>query len=177
MGVGRNMAYRKDMFFRQNGFARTLHLRSGDDDLLVNHSANKFNTKVEVSKESVTWSESKKRYIDWYYQKERHLSVSTYYTTASRFRLSVEPAFRALFYLGLIASSVTLNVVAVAIAALLFVIRYTVQLVVINRSAKHFGVRRHYLSILIFDIYLPVLNLYIITFGRMGSQSKRIPWK
>jgi cellulose synthase/poly-beta-1,6-N-acetylglucosamine synthase-like glycosyltransferase len=177
MGVGRNMAYRKEMFFRQNGFAKTLHLRSGDDDLLINHSANKFNTKVEVSKDSVTWSEPKKRFIDWYYQKERHVSVSTYYTAKSRFKLSIEPVFRGLFYLSLIASVIPLNLIVIVVASVLFIVRLIVQLVVLNRSAKHFGVRRHYLTVLLFDVFLPLLNLHIITFGRMGSQSKRIPWK
>jgi cellulose synthase/poly-beta-1,6-N-acetylglucosamine synthase-like glycosyltransferase len=43
MGVGRNLAYRKSTFFRQNGFASMLHLSSGDDDLMVNKAATKTN--------------------------------------------------------------------------------------------------------------------------------------
>jgi len=177
MGVGRNLAYRKEMFFRMNGFAHTLHLRSGDDDLLINRSATPFNTKVEVSADSITWSEPKKKFIDWFYQKERHLSVSTYYTSASKFRLGVEPFFRALFYLSIIIAIIPLNIITIGAVSLLFLTRFIVQLIAVNRSAKHFGVRHHYLSIVIFDIVLPLINLYIVTFGRMGSQSKRIPWK
>ena len=177
MGVGRNMAYRKEMFFRQKGFATTLHLRSGDDDLLINRTATPFNTKVEVASDSITWSEPNRNFRDWFYQKERHLSVSTYYTPQSRFRLSVEPVYRALFYLSFIASVVLGNLITLAAALLLFVVRLLVQLITINKGAKHFGLRKHVLTLPLFDIYLPLLNLYILTFGRMGSQSKRIPWK
>ena len=33
MGVGRNMAYRKELFFNNNGFNSHMAIRSGDDDL------------------------------------------------------------------------------------------------------------------------------------------------
>ena len=41
MGVGRNLAYKKDLFFEVNGFASHMKLRSGDDDLFVNQNGNK----------------------------------------------------------------------------------------------------------------------------------------
>ncbi len=41
MGVGRNMAYRKQLFFDRKGFASILHLQSGDDDLFINKAATK----------------------------------------------------------------------------------------------------------------------------------------
>src|ERR1043166_9402215 len=43
MGVGRNLAYTKDLFFRNKGFASHQHILSGDDDLFVNENANKNN--------------------------------------------------------------------------------------------------------------------------------------
>ena len=59
MGVGRNLAYLSATFFRMKGFASTLHLQSGDDDLMINRGATSENTAVEISPESVTWSEPK----------------------------------------------------------------------------------------------------------------------
>ena len=46
MGVGRNLAYRSDTFFRLKGFATTLHVQSGDDDLMVNRGATSENTAI-----------------------------------------------------------------------------------------------------------------------------------
>ena len=36
MGVGRNLAYRKHLFFDNKGFGSHNHIRSGDDDLFIN---------------------------------------------------------------------------------------------------------------------------------------------
>lgn len=177
MGVGRNMAYRKDLFFKLKGYASSLHLRSGDDDLIVNQAANRFNTKIEIAPDSVTWSDPKKKFIDWFYQKERHLSVSSHYSNSSRFRLAIEPVTRGLFYLSFILTMVFGNLITTSTALVFFVARYVLQILVINKSSKHFGERRYFILLLLFDIILPVLNLYILTFGRMGSKAKNIKWK
>lgn len=177
MGVGRNMAYRKEMFFRQKGFAATLGLRSGDDDLLVNAAANAFNTRVEIATDSVTWSEPERRFKDWFFQKERHLSVASYYTPKSKFRLAIEPATRGLFYASLIFVFVFGNIITQAAALLLFLLRLTTQYIVINSSAKHFGQKYFVFTLPLFDIILPVFSLFIMTFGRMGAKAKNIKWR
>ncbi|MBN2765514.1 MAG: glycosyltransferase [Paludibacteraceae bacterium] len=177
MGVGRNMAYRKEVFYRQKGFASTLHLRSGDDDLMVNHAANGFNTRVEVAPDSITWSEPKKRFRDWYYQKERHLSVSSFYTPVSKFRLLIEPVTRGMFYLLLILTIVFGNLLTISLVTFLFTVRLVTQIVIVSKSAKHFGQRSFVFSLPFFDIFLPLIHLFIMTFGRMGSKAKNIQWK
>ena len=177
MGVGRNMAYRKEVFYRQKGFASTLHLRSGDDDLMVNHAATMFNTKIEIAPESITWSEPNKTFRSWYFQKERHLSVSTFYTGISKFRLMIEPAFRAVFYLSFMLTLIFGNLITMITAGVLFLTRFIIQLSVVNRSSKHFGERKYIFSLPFFDILLPLVNLFIMSFGRMGSKAKNIHWK
>ena len=44
MGTGRNLAYRKELFFENKGFASHYELASGDDDLFINEVARKANT-------------------------------------------------------------------------------------------------------------------------------------
>ncbi len=166
MGVGRNMAYRKETFFAHRGFASTLHLTSGDDDLMVNKAANKHNTRIEIAPDSVTWSEPKTTFRNWLFQKERHLSASAYYKISSKIRLIIEPIMRGLFYLTLILAFVFGNMVTMIAAASLFLIRFVIQTSVINNSAKYLGDRKHFFMLPVFDIYLPLLNLYIMTFGK-----------
>ncbi len=60
MGVGRNLAYRKELFFRNKGFATHYELASGDDDLFVNEVARRDGTRIEIRSESHTRSETKK---------------------------------------------------------------------------------------------------------------------
>ena len=176
MGVGRNLAYRKETFYAQKGFASFLHLSSGDDDLMVNKASTPWNTRIEIAPDSVTWSEPNTTFKGWLYQKGRHLSVSGYYKSSSKFRLAIEPVMRAVFYVALILSFVFGNVITMIAAAMLYLIRFIVQLSIINSSAKHFGERRYFFSIPFFDIYLPLLNFYILAFGR-GTKGKAVRWK
>jgi cellulose synthase/poly-beta-1,6-N-acetylglucosamine synthase-like glycosyltransferase len=177
MGVGRNMAYRKQTFLDQKGFASTLHLKSGDDDLMVNKAANAKNTRVEISPESVTWSEPNTNYKSWFFQKERHLSVASFYSSLSKFRLSLEPISRGLLYFSLLLLFIFGNLITICASTALFLIRYIVQLVVVNNAAKHFGENKFYLSLILFDIYLPLVTLYILTIGRTFSREKSVKWK
>ena len=178
MGVGRNLAYRKQTFFDMKGFAGNLHLKSGDDDLLVNRGANEQNTRIEVAPESVTWSEPKKSFKGWYGQKERHLSVSTEYSDDSKRRLSVEPFTRGLFYASFLAIAVlavlSLNWLLLGAALLLFITRHALLLTLVNKSAKVLGERKFYFGVLFFDIFLPLLSLHLLLFGR---KNKNIRWK
>ena len=64
MGVGRNLAYKKSLFFENKGFASHLHIPSGDDDLFIREVANKHNTTIVVDKSSHTTSEPKV-YLSW----------------------------------------------------------------------------------------------------------------
>lgn len=176
MGVGRNMAYRKETFFNLKGFATTLNLMSGDDDLMVQRGANKTNTEVEISAESVTWSEPKKTFKQWYAQKERHLSVSGHYKSESKLRLAVEPVSRALFYASIILTAVFGNWISVAVAGFFFLVRwFLLQMVIINKSAKQLGEQRFYFTIPLFDIFLPLVTLYILIFEKKSRD--RIKWK
>ena len=52
-GTACNLAYRRSVFFRHNGFSKTLNLKNGDDDVFVNEVADGENTAVELSPESM----------------------------------------------------------------------------------------------------------------------------
>ena len=177
MGVGRNMAYRKQIFFNQKGFASSLHLTSGDDDLMVNKAATSKNTRVEISPDSVTWSEPNTTYKAWFVQKERHLSVSSYYKGSSKFLLSLEPITRGLFYASIIATVLVGNFISIITASVLFLLRYLTQLLVFNSSSKHFGGQKYIFTLPVFDIFLPLVSLYILTIGRITSKGKAVRWK
>ena len=177
MGVGRNLAYRKETFFHQKGFASTFNLQSGDDDLMVNRASNASNTRIEISPDSITWSEPNLTFEGWFFQKERHLSVSSYYNAVSQYRLTLEPLSRGLFYIAFIVLLIFGNLVTIIASSFLFIIRFIIQLVIINLSAKHFGEKKYLFEILIFDIFLPFVNFYILTIGRIASKGKTVRWK
>ena len=102
MGVGRNLAYEKALFFDNKGFAGHYHLLSGDDDLFVNENATRLNCAVEFSFESHTLSVPETTFRAWIKQKKRHLSAGSHYKSGSRIRLASEWISRIILYTTLI---------------------------------------------------------------------------
>lgn len=98
MGVGRNLAYNRELFFAHKGFAKHMHIPSGDDDLFVNETSTKKNTSICINKKAFTLSEPKTKWADWYKQKRRHLSTSKYYKLKFKWRLGLYGISQILFY-------------------------------------------------------------------------------
>ena len=87
MGVGRNLAYKKEEFFNVNGFIDHMKVRSGDDDLFINQAAKGKNTTICFSKDSFTYSEPKTSYKEWFVQKRRHVSTAGFYKSFDKMQL------------------------------------------------------------------------------------------
>lgn len=52
-GFGYNLAYRRERFFNNKGFSRSLNLHYGDDDVFINEITNHHNTAVELADDSI----------------------------------------------------------------------------------------------------------------------------
>jgi len=89
MGVGRNLAYKKEEFFNARGFIDHMKIRSGDDDLFINQVATNKNTTICYTPESFTYSKPKTTFKDWFNQKRRHLTTSEFYKPLDKIRLTV----------------------------------------------------------------------------------------
>src|SRR5690606_32614968 len=88
MGVGRNLSYKKSVFFRQKGFSAHNHLPGGDDDLFVNKAAHKQNTAIAVDEDTFTITKPPSSWKQWKRQKARHYSASKYYKASHKFLLA-----------------------------------------------------------------------------------------
>jgi cellulose synthase/poly-beta-1,6-N-acetylglucosamine synthase-like glycosyltransferase len=174
MGVGRNMAYKRNTFFETGGFKGLLSNRAGDDDLFVNRVATKHNTAVVCNVDSLVWSLPKTSWTEWLHQKRRHLSVSPLYRTGSKLRIGIEPLSRGLLYAGILASLIIGNMVAIAGVLALYLLRLLLQLILINIANKRLGMRAIGLGIVIFDIILPILTCYILI--TQPLQKKPLYW-
>ena len=99
MGVGRNLAYKKSLFFENKGFASHLHIPSGDDDLFIQEIVSKRNVSIEISDSSHTTSEVIENWQEWIYQKRRHLSASSMYKNRFKILLSIYPLAQFIFFI------------------------------------------------------------------------------
>ncbi|MBS1681066.1 MAG: glycosyltransferase [Bacteroidetes bacterium] len=89
MGVGRNLAYRKELFLSNKGFNEHLGITGGDDDLFVNRHATSENTLVRIGTESLVFSKPKNTWKEFFHQKLRHLSVGKRYKLSDRLILGL----------------------------------------------------------------------------------------
>ena len=102
MAVGRNLAYKKSLFFKNKGFASHIHITSGDDDLFIQEIAKKNSVTIEISEEAHTNSEAMNSWKDWTYQKRRHISTAPLYKIKFKLLLSLYPLSQLLFFLSII---------------------------------------------------------------------------
>lgn len=132
MGVGRNLAYKRSLFFKMKGFASHYHIQSGDDDLFVNEAATKRNSKIEIAIESHTVSKIKRTFKEWLFQKRRHVSTAKYYNTPTKFRLGMITFSQWLFWLGFITVLVTQFLLYIVLG--LFILRLVTQFYILKKS-------------------------------------------
>lgn len=170
MGVGRNLAYRRSLFFRNKGFGSPSHLVSGDDDLFVNKIATKENTSVEFRREAHTRSVPSSGISEWFKQKKRHMTTARYYKSGNKWLLLVEPASRLLFYASLILLLTDLYLWPFLAAG--FGARLIIQVIVFLLAQRKLNEPGLLPFSLFFDIFSPFINgiVYISNFRtRPGS--------
>ncbi len=165
MGVGRNLSYERRLFYKNKGFTSHYVISSGDDDLFVAQVANKKNTRVVISGESYTYSNSKKNFSSWVRQKRRHFTTSKYYSIGTKFRLGLYAFLPFVFY----ASSIGLFFLPVhfAIPTALLAFRLINQLIVFGGASVRLGEKSLWLItpfaelfFLFFNPILVITNLF-----------------
>lgn len=173
MGTGRNLAYRRSLFFAHKGFASHGHILSGDDDLFVNQAATTTNTRVMLAPESITLSEPKTSFSDWTRQKKRHLTTWKHYKMKHKWLLGGELFSRTLFYLMLVALLVSQPI---SLLILLLIGLRTLTLVTVQSLFFHrVGEKKLFLPIVIYDVLMPMINFGLTIANRLTP--KRSQWK
>lgn len=172
MGVGRNMAYTKDVFFKAKGFASHMHIMSGDDDLFVNQNATPQNTAIEIHPDSFMYSEPKAGFGAWFRQKRRHMGAGKMYKARHKRLLSADALTGLLFY-GLLIACLFFKP-AVYAAAGLFGLRWLLQILVYRKQFIRFQAKDLLWFLPLLDI---VYYVYLNVFGLIGSVIKTSKWK
>jgi poly-beta-1,6-N-acetyl-D-glucosamine synthase len=134
MGVGRNLAYTRDLFFTNKGFSKHYHINSGDDDLFVNEAATPDNTNVCATGEAITYSKPKNTFREWRIQKARHLTTAPHYKSSTKWPIIFNYFSQYLFYLCLIAQALSLK--TVILIPVLLILKVSAQIIILKRAAN-----------------------------------------
>lgn len=159
MGTGRNLSYKKSLFFRNKGFASHSHILSGDDDLFVNETATKKNTSVCLHPQSFTFSITKSNSKDWFRQKIRHLSTGRLYKLRHKFSISLFLACQLLFYVLLVA--LLISKFKIEFVTALFGLRLITQLFIFGKSMKRLGALDLLWLMPLFDVLIVLIYPFL----------------
>lgn len=170
MGVGRNLAYHRQLFFDKKGFVNHMHVASGDDDLFVQDAGNRKNAAIVYTKESHTISEPKATFSAWMKQKQRHYKTSKFYNTLPKVVLGTyglaQPLFYVLFGLALWLTSHWQLVLIVAGAKLLL------QYLVFVFSTLKLGSLRILWLLPLLELFTWFFQLYALAMSKINKKQR-----
>ncbi len=173
-GTELNLAYRRDLFFANKGFSRSLNLHFGDDDIFISEISNKKNTVVELSPESIIRFQSYDNAKTMRDTAIRHLFTEKFIRHKP---LSILATGELSMWLGLGASTVAIasdpaNIVIIGACVLMF----TMSAFEIARSWRKattaLDMRRLTLTSLFFSITRPFSRLSLKLSSRLSRQKK-----
>lgn len=172
MGVGRNLAYKKEEFFNVNGFINHIQVRSGDDDLFINEAATSKNTTIAYTPESFTYSKPKTTYKDWIIQKRRHVATASYYKKLDKFQLGLFYCSQLLFIL-LPIILLSFQFYWIVVLSLIFV-RYAAVWTIVGFSAAKLKEKdlKYWFPIVELILIFTQINIFIT-----NTFSKPVNWK
>jgi poly-beta-1,6-N-acetyl-D-glucosamine synthase len=171
MGVGRNLLYKKSLYYEANGFKKHEHIASGDDDLFINAVANRKNTTILTTTTTFVYSETPPTLRAYYRQKRRHYSTGRHYEWLHKVLLGAESLTHVTFIIGgfLLCiskfSTIFVGIYLVRIGVVLYIYEGVVKKLRENDLLKY---------ILLFDILLVV---HYLVFAPVLFIGKTKQWK
>ncbi len=171
-GNGKNLAYRKDAFFKVGGFIKHYNLTLGEDDIFVSQIASSKNTAVALDTDSFLCCQPKRTYKEWKTEKKRRYITRSYYKVGARILLSLLPISSVFIYLGLVL--LLLLGVPYPYLILLLVIKFAIQIIAYFKACRRLGIK-------IIAIFAPLFEIYFLVFNAkirlVGLFTKKARWK
>lgn len=171
MGVGRNLSYKKNIFFRNKGFSAHNNIPGGDDDLLVNAAANKKNTKINIDKNSFVLTKPAPDWNRWRRQKKRHYTTGKFYQKKHQFLLGLYSLSHFLFFPLFLAAMLTS---LWKIVLIVFGVRLLFQTIVHYRVMHKLDEKDLFPFFILFDIWM---FFYYILFAPSLFKKPEPHWK
>lgn len=163
MGIGRNMAYRRELFFTHKGYSRHLDLERGEDDLFINEHVPAHRITADINAESVVRCTSTSGRT-WRNDKLIRLFIRQKMHGIAPYLLGGDTFTRVLLYIATWAGVAT-GIIRqawwlVATTAALWLLVLGLRILVLHRTAHDLGERRYNVSLVLFDLIQPCWELY-----------------
>lgn len=178
-GDGYNLAFRRSVFFDHKGYARTINLHYGDDDLFVHEISTGSNTRVTVTPDDLLvtkWGDSSNRV--WSMRKAAYSFTSRWLPKTPFVQSAVLTVLQWLVPgLAAVSALTGLPCLYPAIAALLLLcVFWGMEIFHYRRLAARFGAVRLWWAVVPFMLWRPIGNL-IFSYDHRNSRKKNFTWQ
>ena len=178
MGIGKNLSYRKELFYRNQGFISHYTTTVGEDDLFINKVSTKKNTEVLIDAENGILTTPTSSFKLWMRQKSSRYSTVSKYDGRSRLMLSLFYGSQLLFY----ASFITLIALCakpafvitggaafyIPILVFFFLLRFGSQMIIYHKASKRLGEKGLLPGLIVYDFLFAFLSPWLRLMGRMN---------
>ena len=176
MGVGSNLSYRKELFYRNKGFISHYTTSVGDDDLFIGQAANKKNTEVLIDADDAIRTTPPRSFRLWMRQKSSRYSTIPKYSARARLSLSLFYLSQFVFYAAFVALLCLKPAFALSFGAVFyipilvffFLLRFGTQLFIYHKASKRLGERGLLPGLLVYDLLFALLTPILRLMGRMN---------
>ena len=178
MGIGKNLSYRKELFYKNKGFISHYTTSVGDDDLFISQVANKKNTEVLIDAENPILTTPPSNFRTWMRLKSGRYSTVRHYNTLARLSLSLFYSSQFLFYTSFIALLALCAHPAFIIAGgaafyvpilvFLFLLRFGSQTIIYQKASKRLGEKGLTSGLIAYDFLFAFLSPWLRLMGRMN---------
>ena len=161
-GSGKNMAYRKELFYQNKGFVDLYHITAGDDDLFINKVVNSTNTVIQTHKETHIIAKPKISLRKWVLQKGKQKVGAHYYKFLHKWILAWQSISQFLFFL--LAFVLLLEGYMLYYVLIMVALREFSFLLIFKKCMNRFEERNLLLTSLIMEVLMLIINpVFLLT--------------
>jgi hypothetical protein len=169
-GIGKNLSYKKQLFYDHKGFSSHYKINVGDDEIFINQTAKKRNTLIQLSPKSKVAVVKPISFAKWLKGEKSRILIRRFFKTGSRLLISLFNTTALLFF----ASFAALLIFGFDWMLLipLFGLRLISQYVIFGLAAKKLDERNLLLFSPVFELFQILIDFFIwltLLFGRKNK--------
>ena len=158
-GIGKNLSYKRGLFYKHKGFSSHYTISAGEDEIFVNKAAKKQNTSICIHEAGKVISEKNTSFLNWLNLERSRLKIRRFFKPAHRVMISLYSASVFIFYTSfaflLIAGFHWLVPVSV------FALRLISQTIIFAFTQKKLSEKKLLLLSPFFEIFILLIDFFI----------------
>ena len=158
-GIGRNLSYTRELFYRNKGFSAHYTIIAGDDELFVNKTATRKNVSVQLSAASRIDQVRPVTFRQWLQSERARWRIRHYFKPGHRLLIETYNVSLFLFY-AILTALVILKAPWISVAAI-FALRLISQLILFGLIQKRLHEKNLLLLTPFFEILLLLIDFFI----------------